>query len=232
MRDWVCSCGEPWQKARHRARMARLIGTQWRGSPALLVPYRQWIREKLPNGNEGFVCCGDDGFIRAGFDPRDPRDIGELVAVEWKTHGRRLDIATERALAALELGRVRGTLTITLHGGNVPGPLSHFPEAREIAENDSLPEQPEVARRIVINDNWTRRNEEVTEAELIAAMKNAAGYVNPRTRCPGSGAFAGRRVDKSTSVWRAACPECGQLVGLTQPLDGGPDAQLDAHEAA
>lgn len=161
--------------------MARL-GAQWRDSPALLVPYRQWIREKLPNGNQGFVCCGDDGFIRAGFDPRNTRDIGYLVAMEWKSWGRRLDTATERALAAINLGRIRGTLSVQLIDGNIPGPVDHYPMAMQIADDDRLPEQPTVASRIVINDYFTRHDEEVDEQGLITALKNAAGYVDPETR--------------------------------------------------
>lgn len=209
--------------------MARLIGNRWRGSAGLLIPYRQWIRERLPNGNEGFACCGDDGFFR-GFDPRNSRDIGWVVPTEFKTFGARIDPATDRTLAALNTGRIRGTLAIRLHDGNVPGELHHYPVAREVASGDWLPEQPVVASRITVTDNYTRHDELVTEQQLVALIKRAVGWVDPARRCPGSGSFAGYHIDKSSSVWRAECPECGDSVPLFHPMDGGPDAQLDDHE--
>lgn len=173
---WECICGKPWKDGRHTNAMKRDVGNNlWKGSPALLVPYRQWTREKLPNGNQGFVCCGDDGFLRS-FDPHDQRDIGEIVAVEWKSFGKDIDGPTQKAFAAIELGRIRGTLSIALHGGNVPGPLSHYPIPREIADSDWLPEQPVVADKITINDHWTHVDDDVSEQELINAMLSAVGF--------------------------------------------------------
>lgn len=236
MTEWVCICGQAWQSQKHKNAMTlQGIDSHWRGSPALLVPYRQWIREKLPGGRQGFVCCGDDGFIRC-FNPHERGDLGELVAMEWKTFGRSLDHATRNALAAVECGRVRGTLVITLHGGNVPGQLAHYPVARWISGSDHaldlLPEQPEVAQRIVLNDNYTRLNEEVTEDGLIEAMKNAAGFVDPTRRCRGSGMFAGRLLVKRSMSPEAQCADCGQVVAVLAALDGGPDGVLDDHEVA
>jgi hypothetical protein len=155
--------------------MKREVGNSlWGGSPALLVPYRQWTRERLPNGNQGFVCCGDDGFFRA-FDHRDPNDIGSVCVSEWKTFGRSIDRATEKTLAAVNLGRISGTLQIALVGGNVPGALSHYPRPILVA-GDELPEQPVVASQILVTDYYRHRGSSVDEDELVSIIKKAAGY--------------------------------------------------------
>lgn len=175
MSDWVCSCGEPWDDRRHQAVLRGVLTSPWRSSPALLVPHRQWQREKLPPSKRGFVVCGDDGFIRT-FSREDP--IGDVLAIEWKSFGAGIDKATKKAFEAFDLGRIRGTLVVRMIAGNVPGQLSHYPQPVDV-NGDLLPEQPVIAKAIEASTHWGSWTFSGAdqEAQLVSLILNEAGFV-------------------------------------------------------
>lgn len=122
-------------------------GHRWRGHPGLQTPYRQWIRENLPNSHDGFALCGDDGFA-CRWTRDDP--IGWPCPIEVKTWRRKpTDTSTKKAFRALLQGRVARPLEINLVGGNTPGELREFPAP---CPRCGLPEQPVVARTIILNN--------------------------------------------------------------------------------
>lgn len=169
---WVCQCGAPWFIGRHQAEMHRLNNSHWRGSPALLTPYRQWFRERMPNGNQGMVLVGDDGLIRT-FNPRDRFDRGRVVPWEVKTFGASFDEPTRKAFGALLLEGVDAHLVVRLMAGNCPGPLHHYPVSRQVADDngrgqpDIVPEQAVVASRIEVTVTTTAPDTfDVSEEEL------------------------------------------------------------------
>jgi len=177
--QWMCRCGEPWEGRRHKVQMKREVGNNlWRGSPALLIPHRQWLREAMPNGNQGFVCVGDDGFIRGGWDGF--HDVGYIALMEWKSNTRgpvqkpKVDHATGLLLDAVPGDRIVGSILVQLAGGNTPDRLHHYPVAREIAPGDWLPEAPMVAQTIYAN------HKVVSVAELRDLMLSAVMAIGER----------------------------------------------------
>lgn len=149
MHTYTCLCGQPWDDRRHRVQMIRDIGVKpWRGNPGQMIPHRQWIRERLPATNQGFVCAGDDGFART-WERAD--SLGYATPMEWKTYGATLDTPTAKIFEILAHGpeRIRPALVIRLVGGNVPEPLMHYPHTTEC----DLPEQPVVAETVYVNEH-------------------------------------------------------------------------------
>lgn len=148
MHTYTCLCGQPWDEHRHRVQMFRDIGVKpWRGNPGQMVPHRQWVRENMPVTRDSFVCAGDDGFMRTWT--RDDQ-LGYATPVEWKTYGGWLDNPTRRIFQIVyeHQERVRKPLTIRLVGGNVPSALAHYPYTADC----DLPEQPEVATEVWVNE--------------------------------------------------------------------------------
>lgn len=149
MHTYTCLCGQLWDHYQHRVQMFKDIGVRpWRGKPGQMIPHRQWIRERLPATSEGFVCAGDDGFART-WERTD--QLGFAAPMEWKTYGAELDVPTAKIFKILstEPQRIRPAVVIRLVGGNVPEPLMHYPYTAEC----DLPEQPEVADEVYVNDN-------------------------------------------------------------------------------
>lgn len=145
---YTCLCGERWDEWGHIRSMTQQIGVKpWRGNPGQMVPHRQWIRENMPATHEGFVCAGDDGFLRTWTHDD---QLGFATPVEWKTYGSTLDNPTRRIFEIVyeQPDRIRKPLTIRLVGGNVPSALAHYPYTAEC----DLPEQPVVATEVWVND--------------------------------------------------------------------------------
>jgi hypothetical protein len=126
--EWVCGpCDMPWSSWDHQTALRAINGRNWRGNPGQLVPYRQWIRENLPSGRNGFVLCGDDGFLRL-YSAGD--QTGYVFPLEVKSNGSTLDHATRSTFEALAKGRLCPALVLYLSpGANVPGPLQHWPNS-------------------------------------------------------------------------------------------------------
>lgn len=145
---WQCKCGLPWYDKTHKAIVLEdTHQNAWRGNPAQLIPYRQWIRENLPGSRDGITVACDDGFIRM-FSPLDP--IGWTTPHEFKTYGAQLDTPTDKTFACIRQGRVTDRLVVQMAGGSTPGPLKHYP----IALPDVRPLTPEpenVATRVYLN---------------------------------------------------------------------------------
>ena len=156
---WYCVCGEQWFHFRHKARVAALCGKGWNGSPALMVPHRQWCRENLPNSRECTVA-GDDGFLRF-YTEDDP--LGYVAPVEWKSRGAELDRPTANTFRALSQGRALDAIVIRLLGkGNTPGRLQHYPL---MCEHVGVPEVPVIATGVSFN------GVKITGAELPVAIR-------------------------------------------------------------
>lgn len=140
-------CGVGWRSKEHLRALAR--DWTWRGwdsSLGLLYPHRVWAREQLPGSRDGCTVGMDDGALRWFDSDMDP--IGHIWPMEWKGAGRSLDTPTRNALRAVaDPTRLHPGVTITLDGGNTPGPLLHWPSP---CPDCDLPPRLRVAHLITI----------------------------------------------------------------------------------
>lgn len=166
------TCDMGWDDPAHKRRMAREAGSTsrslWKGNLGLMVPHRQWTRENLPSSTAGqLTIAGDDGFVRTY---RRDDQLGIVAPLEWKTRGSGIDPATDKTFRCVVEGRVAGWIFVRLVGGNVPSPLAHYPSPCCCG----LPEQPEVASRILVDWHFATGEErlgvEVTADGLRAGI--------------------------------------------------------------
>jgi hypothetical protein len=146
---WTCiGDGQDWFATEHLRKLS-LTGGIWRGHPAAIDGWDQWVRENLPHAHNGVTYASDDGYLRS-FDSANRSDLGLFASVEAKSHWTpdsripHKDIQTARAMLAG--GRILPALFVCFDG-DVPTNLYHWPRACPSCDG---PVRPRSSSRITV----------------------------------------------------------------------------------